>query len=61
MSHKANDIYDEYWEEMQEELRMRNYENQLRSVWLKMVRNYPHLYTMDSYFDACTKAGMWSF
>jgi hypothetical protein len=61
MSDKNNDIYYEHQREMQEEMQLRNYQNQLRSVWLKMVRNYPHLYTMDDYFAACTKIGMWSF
>jgi hypothetical protein len=58
-------IDDNYIEEYQAELKHRlhitRYPTQLRDVWLKMVKDYPNVYSMDDYYEACKKAGLLVF
>lgn len=52
---------EEYQLELAENLSIKRYPHQLTTVWLKMVRTYPHIYSMDDYFEACKGAGLLVF
>ncbi len=61
MTHLQNyhDAIDEYAEEYQAEhikgLKLLAYQNQLQLVWLKMIKDYPHLYNLNDYLAAYKK------
>ncbi len=54
-----NESINEYAEEYQAEhikgLKLLAYHNQLQRVWLKMIKDYPHLYDLNDYFTAYKK------
>ena len=69
MSNSQNDNYhetineyaQEYQAELNDNLKLKNYTNQLRSVWFFMILDYPHLYTFDDYRTACEKSNLLIF
>ncbi len=64
MSHLQNDNYyesineyaQEYQAEQLENLRPNRLHIQLQNVWLKMVKDYTHIYTMQDYYHACNQS-----
>lgn len=38
------------------EMREKRYQNELRKCWLQMIENYPEIYSIDDYVQACHKA-----
>jgi len=38
------------------EMREKRYQNELRKCWLQMIENYPEIYSIDDYVQACYKA-----
>ncbi len=51
-----NDYAEEYQAEQLENLRPDRLHIQLQNAWLKMVKDYPHLYKISDYFKACKKS-----
>ncbi len=51
-----NEYAQEYQSEQSENLRPDRLHIQLQNVWLKMVKDYPHLYTMQDYYHACNQS-----
>jgi len=37
------------------------YENELRDTWLALVKNYPDLYDVVDYIEACNQVGILAF
>ena len=61
MHESINEYAEEYQAELKENLKLSKYNNQLRSVWLKMVKDYPYLYNLNDYAQACKKAKLLIF
>lgn len=60
--HEAiNEYAQEYQAELKDNLKLKNYNNQLRDVWLKMIKDYPHLYNILDYGKACNEAKLLIF
>ncbi len=51
-----NEYAQEYQAEQSKNLRPDSLHIQLQNVWLKMVKDYPHLYTMQDYYHACNQS-----
>ena len=52
---------EEYQLEMADKLSLKRYPQQLTDVWLKMVKTYPKIYSINDYVDACRKNGLLIF
>jgi hypothetical protein len=60
-NHMDDKYIEEYQLELRDELSLTRYPHQLTSVWLKMVKDYPHIYSMEDYFEACKTAKLLVF